>query len=333
MIEIIHTYSLTSEWQKKLAETFIKLGGELINDHLLVMPQTIAEGSFYYTEVINGLSVIIWDLMFKEPILVKRLKSHDELYIIHYDFSEEMNLVHINDEKHKIGYKANLGLGVFDNATNIVFQPVIGERVFSMRLLVAKDLLNFSIAKDFAKDSDKHRIKSGRNKLFFYDHIDSESKIIMHKIKGKTFFDPGFDMYIKGVSLQLLAKFIDRYTSFIPLPHSISEKEIAAIERTKEYLLGNLFDKFPGVPFLAEMAEISMSKYTSLFKKIYLTTPGSFFWREKIILSDMLLKSGEFDTISDVLIQLDNIKLNYLTAKYYKQLGKKPTETFVKATL
>lgn len=331
MVEITHKYSLTSEWHEELTEKLIKLGGEVVNRNLVMMPKKIADGSFYYTEVIQGLSVIIWDLTYKEPILVKRLKTDDELYIIHYDFSDEMNLIHVDGVKHKIGYKANLGLGVFDNGTDNVFQPMVGERVFAMRLLVAKDLLKASISKDFVKDSNKNRLKSGRNKLFFYDHIDSESKILLHVIKSKTFLDPGFDIYIRGISLQLLAKFIDRYNNFVSLPHSISEKELEAINITKDYLLDNLFQKFPGVILLADLAEMSISKYTSLFKKIYASTPSSFFWREKMILVDMLLKSGKFNTLSDVMSEFDNIKISYLTSKYYTQFGKNPSENFVEA--
>lgn len=331
MIEINHIYSLTRKWQKDLAAKFIELGGEFVTDNIVKMPDKIADGCFYYTEVIPGLSVVVWDLMFKEPILVKRLKSDANLYIIHYDFSDEMNLIHVDGVKHKIGYKANLGLGVFDNATDNTFQPVVGERVFAMRLLVSKDLLKFSVAKEFAKNSNKHRIQSGKNKLFFYDHIDSESKIIMRAIKEKTFLDPGFDLYIRGVSLKLLGKFVDRYNNLTPLLHSISEKEAESLNMTKEYLLDNLFMGFPGVIFLADMADMSVSKYMSLFKKMYTTTPNNFFWREKIILTNELLKSGKFDSMSEVLEVLDNIKLSYLTEKYYRQFGKNPYEDFVES--
>lgn len=333
MIEINHIYSLTRNWQIEFAEKIVGFGGELLNNNIVKMPNDMADGFFYYTEVIPGLSVIVWDVMFKEPILLKRLKSEDNLYIIHYDFSDEMNLIHVDNIKHKIGYKANLGLAVFDNAIDNVFQPVIGERVFSMRLLVAKDLLNFSIAKEFAKKSNKHRIKTGKNKLFFYDHIDSESKIIMHAIKEKSFFDAGFEIYIRGISLRLLAKFVDRYTNLTPLLHSVSAREIECLTSTKEYLLDNLLMGFPGLLFLADMAEMSMSKYMSLFKKMYNTTPNNFFWREKIILTNELLKSGKFDTLSEILEILNNIKLSYLSDKYYRQFGKNLYEDFVKASL
>ncbi len=332
MIEISHTYTLTSVWQKELVQQLIeKLGAELIEDKFLQMPKDVADGGFYYTEVVPGLSVVIWDLIFKEAILIKRVKSEDDLYIIHYDFSDKMNLIHVEGIKHKIGYKANLGLGVFDNAIDNVFQPVVGERVFAMRLLVAKDLLKFTVANGVIRDSNKRKIKSGKNTLFFYDHIDSKSKVIMHAIKNKSFLDPAFEIYLRGVALRLLATFIDRYSNPLPMLHYVPEREAEVLNTTKDYLLDNLYKGFPGINFLADMAGMSVSKYMSLFKKMFIGTPNKFFLREKMILANELLKSGKFDSLIDISQELNYDKLSYFTSMYFQQFKRKPCDDFVKA--
>jgi AraC-like DNA-binding protein len=301
MIEISHTYTLTSVWQKELAKQFIeKLGAELIGDKFLQMPKDVADGGFYYTEVMPGLSVVIWDLVFKEAILIKRVKSEDDLYIIHYDFSDKMNLIHVQGIKHKIGYKANLGFGVFDNAIDNVFQPVVGERVFAMRLLVAKDLLKFTVADGVIRDSNKQKIKSGKNTLFFYDHIDSKSKV-------------------------------DRYSTPLPMLHYVSERDAEVLNTTKDYLLDNLYKGFPGIDFLADMAGMSISKYMSLFKKMFTGTPNNFFLRQKMILAKELLKSGKFDSLTDISQELNYDKLSYFASMYFQQFERKPSDDFVKA--
>ena len=113
MLEVRHIYSLTPEW---LYDNVIQLGegAEVIDGKLTVMPE-LADGGFFFTQVAPGLSVVLLDLTFSKPIRIKRLASNNDLYIIHYDFSDEMNLIEVQNEKHKIGYKANLGLGVIDN--------------------------------------------------------------------------------------------------------------------------------------------------------------------------------------------------------------------------
>lgn len=326
MIEINHTYSLSSKWLKDLAEQF---GTELINNKLLVVPKEVADGGFFFTEVTPGLSVVLLDLTFNKSIYMRRLKLDNNLFVIHYDFSDEMNLIYIDGVKHKIGYKANLGLGVFDNAIENVFQPAIGERVFAMRLLVSKELLSTSIIDSASKHSPKRKIKSDKKTLFFYDHIDSKSKLIMHAIKNKSFLDPAFEIYLQGASLRLLAKFINRYSNLTPMLNHISDQDVKALNFAKEYLLSNLVEVFPGNIFLADLAGISVTKFKILFKKMFTCTPKIFFMREKMILANELLKSDNFVNLSDIARELNYTKASLFAEAYVQQFGRKPSEDFV----
>ncbi|PBJ04601.1 AraC family transcriptional regulator [Flavobacterium sp. ACN6] len=322
MIEVNHIYALKSDWYNQFAEQLVaKVGAERPNNQLLTMQNDIAEGNSFYTDVIPGLSVAIIDFMFKESILINRFKGEDDLYVIHLDFSDEMNLIHINDEKYKIGYKANLGLLMLDNAFENSFQPVIGKRVYTMRLIVSKELLNFPIGSKGLRKS-----KKGKKVLFFNDHIDSESKLIMHDLKNKTVYDPGFDIHLRGIALRLLAKFIDRYSNLSKMEYHITDREIQALQQTNKYLLDNLLNEFPGIPHLADMAGMSITKYKSLFKKMFIDTPNNFFIREKMILANQLLQSGEFENVKDVHKYLSYKKTNYFTSKYFMQFGRKPIE-------
>lgn len=322
MIELSHIYTLNSDWNEQIAEQLVsKLGAERASNQLLTMQNDIAEGTSFFSDVIPGLSVVIIDFIFKKPIIINRLKGQDDLYIIHLDFSDEMNLIHIDDEKHKIGYKANLGLALFDNAFENSFQPVVGKRVYTMRLIVSKDLLNFPIRNKSLRKSGK-----GKKILFFNDHIDSESKLIMRDLKDKTVFDPGFDIHLRGIALRLLAKFIDRYSKLSTMEYHITDREFQALQETSTYMLDNLKGEFPGIPHLAEMAGMSITKYKSLFKKMFVDTPNNFFIREKMILANQLLKSGEFETINDVMKYLKYKKISYFNSKYFMQFGKRPLD-------
>ncbi|MCV9934326.1 AraC family transcriptional regulator [Flavobacterium sp. LS1R47] len=334
MMEISHTYTLTADWQKQFTQQLVEeMGAELIEEKLLLMPKSIADGGFYFTGVIPGLSVVIWDLTFKKPIKINSLKSDDDLYIIHYNLSDGINLINIQGANDKIGYKSNLGLGVFDNVVDKVFHPIIGERIFAMRLLVAKDLLNFPVINGTKNEHDKRKAKKSKSSVFFYDHIDSESMLIIHDIKSKSFQDPAFDIYLKGVVFRLLGTFIDRYSKQAPILHYMPEKEIEFLNITKEYLLDNLFANFPGIKFLANMANMSVSKYTSSFKKMFVNSPNHFFIRERMILANKLLKSGSFDSLMEVSKELNFCTLSYFSLKYYKQFGRRPSDDFVKNTL
>ncbi|MFH6937701.1 helix-turn-helix domain-containing protein [Flavobacterium sp. FlaQc-30] len=329
MREIRHIYTLTPDWLYQDLEQLGE-GGEVIDGKVILMPE-LAEGGVFFTQVTSGLSVVLLDLTFKKEICIRRLKSDSDLYIIHYDFSDEINLIHVDGIKHKIGYKANLGLGVVDNAIENIFQPVVGERVFALRLLVNKKILSASIADQNLKNANKRRIKSDKNTLYFYDHIDSNSKLIIHNIKNKSFLEPSFQIYLQGVSLRLLAKFINRYSNLAQLLHHIPDKEAEALNLTKNYLLENLLIGFPGVDMLAEMAGMSVTKYKSLFRKMFVTTPNHFFIRQKMILAQELLKSENFVDLSDVAYKLNYSKVSKFSNSYFQHFGKKPSDDFMRS--
>lgn len=332
MIELSHTYTLKADWHKQFSQQLVEqFGAELIDDKLLIMPKSIADGSFYYTEVVSGLSVVIWDLIFKKPIKISRYKSDENLYVIHYNFNDGMNLVDIKEQNDKIGYKTDSGLGVFENVVDKTFQPIIGERIFAMRLLVTKDLLNFSVINSAKREFDKRKEKKNKDSIFFNDVIDSESMLILHDLRNKSFQNPVFDIYLKGVAHKLLGIFIDRYSSQAPKLHYITEKEIEFLNSTKKYLLDNLSVNFPGIQFLAKMANMSVSKYTILFKKMFSTSPNKFFIREKMIVANEHLKSGNFDSLMRISKELNFCSLSYFSLKYFQQFGKKPSEVFVKS--
>lgn len=107
--------------------------------------------------------------------------------------------------------------------------------------------------------------KEKRKAFFFNDHIDSESKLIMHSVKNKSFQDPAFEIYLRGVALRLLAKFTDRYSNLTPMVNCVTEKENEVLNSVKEYLHCNLLKKFPGIPFLPEMAGMSCTKFKIIF--------------------------------------------------------------------
>lgn len=326
MKEINHYYSLSHEW---LQDIVIGLETELLDNRVIVIPEKYGIGNIYFIEVMDGVSVIFLDFILNVPVKVNRLKSDNKLYVLQYDLSEEINLLKFDGAEHKIGYSINLGLAVLNNQTSNTFVPAIGKRIFALRILVDKKLLNDSIKHKYERENGERKIKKGDKTLFFFDHIDSKSKLVIHGLKTKSINDESFDYYIKSIAQKLLANFIDRYSCLIPEHNNIPEIEIEMMIKTKDYLLENLLNDFPSLNFLAEMAGVSVSKYKSLFKKLFIDTPKNFFIREKMYLAESLLKSGRFNTITEILYELNYSKLSYFTSKYFEVHNRRPSDDFV----
>lgn len=327
MRKFTHSYTLTPEWQYDLVK---QLGTELLDDKLIIVPKDIGKGFFYFSQVMEGISVVYADLTAKVPIKLIRQKSENEIFIFHFDLSEHINLIKINNIDYEIGAFNQLDLAILDNEIESSFKPSVNERTIALRLLIDKKLLHDFI-QEFQK-KENYFVKSKINKKTFYHYgnIDSNSILLIQSIKQKSVRDLAFDSFIKGISLKVLGNFFNKFYETKNKSASLTEIENEAIEKTKKYLLNNLYGPFPSLTFLASMAGMSASKYKSLFKTCYNNTPKNLFIEEKMNLAQKLLRSGEYTTLTAVMYELNYTKLSYFCNKYFEQLKRKPTDDFVK---
>ncbi|MFC4476363.1 hypothetical protein [Flavobacterium chungangensis] len=326
MRKITHSYTLTPGWQLDLVE---QLNTKLIDDRLIKLPDDIGKGFFYFSQIMDGISVVYADFKVTKPLKIIRKKSNNELYIFHFDLSEHINLIKINNIDYEIGSFNQLDLAILDNEIESSFKPAVNERTIALRLLIDKKLLQ-----DFIKNLNKREnsfSKKDTNKTFYhYGNIDSNSILLIQSIKNKQVDDLSFDSFLKGVSLKVLGNFFNKFYEPADKNNEATELENEAIEKTKNYLLNNLYGPFPSLIFLAGMAGMSASKYKSQFKKLLNNTPKNLFIEEKIKLAQKLLKSGQYNTLTAVMYELNYTKLSYFCTKYYEQLKRKPTDDFVK---
>ena len=327
MKKITHCYSLTPEWQSEFAK---KLNAELIDNKIIKLPESIGKGHSYFTQIIPGISVLFIDFTLKTPLKITRLKSDKQLYIFHFDLSEHVNLIKINNKDYEIGSYDKLDLAIIDNELESSFKPAVNERTIAIRLLVDKKLLNDFTIMHSKKVETKQKNRGVKNFFYHYGNIDSNSILLIQSIKDKPISSISFEPLLKGVSLKLLGNFFNKFYDLKPINNDITNVELEAINKTKEYLLSHLYGSFPSVTFLASMAGMSESKYKILFKKCFNDTPNNLFIKEKMILASTLLKSGRFNSLTDVIYELNYPKLSYFSSKYYVFFKRKPSEDFVK---
>lgn len=327
MKKITHFYSLTPEWQLQFAEA---IGTKLINNKIMIIPETIGGGHTYFTQITPGISALFFDIEFNTPVKITRVNSDNHLYIFHYDLSEHINLIKINNKDYEIGSFNKLDLAIIDNKLESTFKPVPNQRSIALRILVDKSLLNDFIQKYPDKESTKKTIKSNDKPLYHYGNIDSNSLLLIQSIKNKSIYDLSFDSFLKGLSLKLLGNFFNKFYESKTAVNEIPDLEIEAITKTKNYLLDNLYGTFPSIAFLSALASMSDSKYKMLFKKHFNNTPNNLFIFEKMTLAKKLLQSGEFHTLTEIMHELNYNKLSYFCSKYYDIFQTKPSEDFIK---
>ncbi|WP_281234802.1 helix-turn-helix domain-containing protein [Flavobacterium gelatinilyticum] len=327
MKNITHYYSLTPEWQQQIAD---QLNIKVKDNKLLVFPKPFGRGFSYFTQVTSGISVVLLDFTPTVPIKITRLKSESPIYIFHFELSEHTNLIKINNKDYDIGPYQKLDLAIIDNELQSSFKLKVNRRAIAIRILVNKSMLN-----DFtSKFSEKKDIipykESGAEVFYHYGNIDSNSTVLVQSLKNKKIDDLSFDSMLKGISLKLLGNFLNKFYQTKSPNEGITKVENEAITKTRDYLLNNLYGPFPSVTFLAAMAGMSESKYKLLFKKCFKDSPNSFFITEKMKLAQLLLQSGNYHTLTEVIYELNYTKLSYFSSKYQEICKAKPTAHFVK---
>ncbi|WP_291286728.1 helix-turn-helix domain-containing protein [Flavobacterium sp.] len=327
MKELKYCNGLSSLWYKELAA---KLEVTLENDKILVLPDTIGKGYSFFVEVIPGMSALLLDFVLSAPVRVQHLANKDDLYIINFDLSEEVNMIQIRDISYQVGSKVNLGLFVWKNTIGNTCEHLAGKRIFTIRLIVDQKLLHPLFIKTTDQNlSSKNNDRFDRKDLYFQDLIDSNSRILIDSVMRKTVLDEHFNFYLKGLALKLLGNFIHRYSDVVPLSQGIKKIDLEALDISKKFLVKNLKNKFPGILKLSEIASMSASKYKRLFKEIEGVTPNDFFKREKIVLAHKLLCSGSYNSVVQLGYDLNFTRIDHFSKEYFKFLGRSPAEDLV----
>lgn len=324
MKEFDYYYELSPLWYKELAE---KMEATLIDDKIMVIPEDIGKGYSFFTEVIPGLSVLFLDVVTAAPVKMRHLGRENGLYVINFDLSEEVLSFQIQNKSFSIESIVNLGLFVWRNSIENAYEHAAGKRVLILRLVVDQKLLKPLFDKELnLVEPSKGKNKFIQDDLCFYDHIDSNSKILINSLKNKSILNQNFDFYLRGIALKLLVNFTTRYSDKISVPPGINKADTEALEVSRNYLLKNLKNDFPGIAFLAKNAGISPTKYKRLFKLTQGITPHDFFNREKFLLAHKLLRNGSYESVVELAYDLNFVRVDYFVKRYFDFFGRKPSE-------
>lgn len=206
-----HFYSLKPHWQRSFADG---INAELIDDKIIVIPETIGTGHTYFLEVAPGISVLFSDYALTSPIRMSKLISEEEFYIFDY------NLTEFSDLDEEINDGINLDLTILNNQVEKIYEPAVNQRIFGFSLFIDKVMMEkFTNEMPHSEFLNK---KLNNSKELHKDYIDSNSLILIFSLKEKSIFDVSFEEYLKGISYKLLANFLNRDTDLVS---------------TKEYML------------------------------------------------------------------------------------------------
>lgn len=197
MKKITHFYSLSSHWQHNFAE---EMGAKVIDDKMIIIPQTLGVGHIYFIEVTKGISALFTDYTLSSPLRISKVSSEEEFYIFHYNPS------YYSHSECQAGKTSNYNFSILSNYVENIWEPVINERIFGFSLFIEKRKMQKFVGE--MQNSEILNKKLNSKNGYYNDRIDSNSLVLLFSLKEKSMFDASFEYYLKGVSYKLLANFL-----------------------------------------------------------------------------------------------------------------------------
>lgn len=330
ILHIKYRYEMSVGWQQALADD---MGAELINGNRLALPENLGNGGTFFLEVMPGFSLSLADMTFDIPVAFTKMASSDHFYQVCYDFSEGISNRIVDGVDHPAPYQSKFEMGFADSRKESTIVLKVNERYYSMCLLIESQFFKSLVGDVRPELIIETLLNNAKNTWLFYNHIDSSTRLLLKKIKERSFEDPSFELLAKATALKILTYLVKRVRKFDPFMEKLSPGDTSVILNTSQYLRDNLRLDFPGVAVLADMAGMSESKYKKLFSKIMKSSPNSFFLQEKLLLARCLLQSGSFNSIREVAIEVGYSKPGYFSEAYKKAFGTCPQEAFMKAVI
>lgn len=326
-LSVNFTYTLTPQWLQQFGNL---IGAQPIDNKIILFSDEIAEGRIYFLELMPGLSVMLRDMFVHQPLHLSRKAKGDDLVFVYYDMSENISTHIVNGVGHMVGLNSPFDLGIVDSSVESTYIPVLKERVYSLCLFVSKKLMIKLFKGHTQKNNKSIYFDPEYNTLLFYGHIDSRSKLLLRQLKDKSYEHPSFELFFRSTSFRLFGLLIEGFGKMRHSALKLSEMEIKGILTTQEYILTQLWLKFPGVRTLARMAGMSESKYKLAFRKVFNNTPNHFFLTEKLFLAKRLLTSGNYNSVWEIAYELGYSKSSYFSAVYKGKFGVLPGKVLIR---
>ncbi|MFH6998679.1 helix-turn-helix transcriptional regulator [Flavobacterium sp. FlaQc-57] len=162
-----------------------------------------------------------------------------------------------------------------------------------------------------------------KNTMIRFDRMSSDSYHLLSDLRKIKVGGPIFDLNLVGTVHMLISNYLKKIAMNKIIIQTVDQSDLANIIEAQKYLIKNIENPFPSIAIMANRANMSESKFKSLFKKITGATPNSFFMDNKLLLAKELLENKQL-SISQVSDRLHFTNNSYFASKFKEHFGMMP---------
>lgn len=319
MKKIEHYYSADLEWVEPLAK---QLEGK-VDGNFIIVPESIQTGTRYILDCGEGIIAYYIDVEYHKNLHLIQKNLSNDFIGIYYNLTEGEAQLSTNNFMNDIG-RWQYNLAVIDGALESEYHVKKGSTTFALCIFIKKSMIEtFAIKNNIhVRDIDK-MTNPKKNTIVRFDRMSSDSFHILSDLRKLKVGGPVFDLNLTGSIHMLLSNYLKKMALNRVIIQMVNKTDLKKIIATQMFLIEHIKESFPSIHIMANMANMSESKFKNLFKKITGMTPNAFFMDNKMIMAKELIESKQF-SISQVSDELNFTNNSYFASKFKEHFGLSP---------
>ena len=319
MKKIEHFYSADLRWTKPFAQ---QLEGKIVGNFIIV-PESIQTGTRYFLDCGDGIVAYYIDVQYHKNLHLIQKNLSNDFIGIYYNLTEGDAKLSSNNFMNDIGrWKYNLA--VIDGILETDYHVEKGSKTFALCIFIKKSMIKSFTTKNDINLEDVDKITDPKkNTIIRLDRMSSDSFHILNNLRKIKVGGPIFDLNLTGTVHMLLANFLKKMSANRVIIQTVNQADLNKIIASQMFLIENIKEPFPSIQIMANMANMSESKFKNLFKKITGMTPNAFFMDNKLLHAKELLESKQF-SISQISDDLNFTNNSYFASKFKEHFGLSP---------
>lgn len=306
MHEIDYYLSTNADCMRAAAETMVQVTGKriLYESGAIVFPADFACGKFKYYELAEGLSVLLIDCVFYQPIKFVRapVKSND-YHLLHFDLTGAPVVVN-NASGNTVDVGSDWKDAVFYSSTGkgVTLVPPVGHPLRAVLIIANKTWFakNFPLNPDSSQSSELAAFSAG-SAFQFTTSLSIKCLPVVEEMLVASLEESVMPMYLKGSVLRLIAQFnVGLMACRQPYERPAFETATRVMqfkEKLEEDWTNWSNSKERELPFMttteaAQSCHTSRTTFCRLFLEIYNTNFKAYFDALRIHVAAEMLQAG-----------------------------------------
>lgn len=316
---IEHFYGADLDWVSHFAE---QIGGK-VDGNFIIVPEDLQSGTRYFLDCNDGIIAYFIDVEYKSNFQLIQKNSKNDFVGLYYNLTDGEANISVGDFSYNVT-RWHYNVTVLDGTLETSYNVKAGSKTFALCIFIKK-----SVIKSYARKNNivfrnlDQIIDPAKNTVVRFDRMSNESFHLLDDLRKLTVGGPVFNLNLIGTVHMLLSNYLKKMASNRIIIQTINQDDLNNIIGVQMYLIQNIEDNFPSISQMASRANMSESKFKSLFKKITGNTPSAFFMDNKLLLAKDLLEKKQY-SISQISDKLNFTNNSYFASKFKQQFGMSP---------